>query len=209
MIVFLYLVIIIVILTIVSILSSIEIEIKDFTIENIEKVEEIIKVLINEKSEEKRLNLLNTLFFEVKLRVLILKKIPILFFYVDNIKLKRLLLKRYEKDIKKHKDIKKKQGKIKKLMMKVAKEGTLKESDFNMQFGLENASATAILSTWICIILSMLISKSYEQTKIKNINYKVEPIYLNKDVFFLQFSFIISINIIHITRVICEKEEKQ
>ena len=54
----------------------------------------------------------------------------------------------------------------------------------------------------VSVVSAASIIKNLDKDK-----YKITPIYLNKNVFFLQFSCIITSKILHIIKVMCKKEK--
>ena len=77
-----------------------------------------------------------------------------------------------------------------------------------MLLGTDNAAFTAIASSIINILIGIFLPY-VANNELENYHYKVEPVYLDKNVFFLQFSCIITIKLVHIINVICKKEENK
>ena len=81
-----------------------------------------------------------------------------------------------------------------------------------MTLGTDNAAFTALASSIINMTIAIIlpyVTDVNSSNKLDNYYYKVNPIYLNKNVFFLQFSCIITVKLVHIINVICKKEEKK
>ena len=94
MIVFLFiLLIIIVLLVIILTTSKLKIIIKDIKIENIDDAIKILNTLIYEKDDKLKLEFLNYLKFKLKIKILAFEKIPILSIKLDNIKIKKIMIK--------------------------------------------------------------------------------------------------------------------
>lgn len=212
MIVFLYILLILVILFIILSLSNITIKVCNMTIDDIENVEDIIKILLKEKNERNKINVLNYISFELKVQIKFLNKIPIFYLKLNNEKLKRLLLKQYDKEIRKNKDIEQDKKKAKAFSKKILPNLILENTNLYMILGTDNAAFTALASSIINMTIAIIlpyVTDVNSSNKLDNYYYKVNPIYLNKNVFFLQFSCIITVKLVHIINVICKKEEKK
>ena len=212
MIVFLYILLILVILFIILSLSNITIKICNMTIDDIKNVEDIIKILLKEKNERNKINVLNYILFELKVQIKFLNKIPIFYLKLNNEKLKRLLLKQYDKEIRKNKDIEQDKKKAKAFSKKILPNLILENTNLYMTLGTDNAAFTALASSIINMTIAIIlpyVTDVNSSNQLDNYYYKVNPIYLNKNVFFLQFSCIITVKLVHIINVICKKEEKK
>ena len=212
MIVFLYILLILVILFIILSLSNITIKICNMTIDDIKNVEDIIKILLKEKNERNKINVLNYISFELKIQIKFLNKIPIFYLKLNNEKIKRLLLKQYDKEVRKNKDIEQDKKKAKAFSKKILPNLILENTNLYMTLGTDNAAFTALASSIINMTIAIIlpyVTDVNSSNKLDNYYYKVNPIYLNKNVFFLQFSCIITVKLVHIINVICKKEEKK
>lgn len=212
MIVFLYILLILVILFIILSLSNITIKVCNMTIDDIKNVEDIIKILLKEKNERNKINVLNYISFELKVQIKFLNKIPIFYLKLNNEKLKRLLLKQYDKEIRKNKDIEQDKKKAKAFSKKILPNLILENTNLYMTLGTDNAAFTALASSIINMTIAIIlpyVTDVNSSNQLDNYYYKVNPIYLNKNVFFLQFSCIITVKLVHIINVICKKEEKK
>lgn len=212
MIVFLYILLILVILFIILSLSNITIKICNMTIDDIENVEDIIKILLKEKNERNKINVLNYISFELKIQIKFLNKIPIFYLKLNNEKIKRLLLKQYDKEVRKNKDIEQDKKKAKAFSKKILPNLILENTNLYMTLGTDNAAFTALASSIINMTIAIIlpyVTDVNSSNQLDNYYYKVNPIYLNKNVFFLQFSCIITVKLVHIINVICKKEEKK
>lgn len=209
MIVFLFtLLIILVLLIAILTTASIKIVIKNVNIENIEDAIKILDILLYEKNDKLKLNFLDYLSFSVKLKLLAFGKLPILSIKLDNNKIKNIMLKQIDKEIKKHKNIEEDKQRAKELSKKIVPLINLKKGNLNIELGTEDAAFTAIASSIVSIFIAVALSYVADVEKYKNYNYKITPIYLNKNVFFLQFSCIITIKLLHIIKVMCKKDKK-
>lgn len=210
MIVFLFILLIILALFIAVIsTANIKIIIQNIRIENIDFALKILNILIYEKDDKLKLNFLDYLNFTLKIKLLIFSKIPILSIKLDNIKIKKLLLKQIEKEIRKHKDILEDKKKAKEISKKIVPILNLQKTNLRIELGTEDAAFTAIVSSIVSIFITIALSYVADVKKYKNYNYKITPIYLNENVFFLQFSCIITSKILHIIKVMCKKKEEK
>ena len=210
MIFFLFILLIILVLFIAIIsTANIKIIIQNIRIENIDSALRILNILIYEKDDKLKLNFLDYLNFTLKIKLLIFSKIPTLSIKLDNIKIKKLLLKQIEKEIRKHKDIVEDKKKAKELSKKIVPLFNLQKTNLRIELGTEDAAFTAIASSIVSIFITMALSYVADVKKYKNYNYKIIPIYLNENVFFLQFSCIITSKILHIIKVMCKKKEEK
>ena len=209
MIVFLFsLLIILVLLIAILTTANIKVVIKNINIENIEDAIKILNILLYEKDDKLKLNFLDYLNFSIKLKILAFEKLPILSIKLDNNKIKNIMLKQIDKEIKKHKNIEEDKQKAKELSKKIVPLLNLQKSNLELELGTEDAAFTAIASSIVSIFIAVALPYVADVEKYKNYNYKITPIYLNKNVFFLQFSCIITIKLLHIIKVMCKKDKK-
>lgn len=209
MIVFLFtLLIILVLLIAILTTASIKIVIKNVNIENIEDAIKILDILLYEKDDKLKLNFLDYLSFSIKLKILAFGKLPILSIKLDNNKIKNIMLKQIDKEIRKHKNIEEDKQRAKELSKKIVPLINLQKGNLNIELGTEDAAFTAIASSIVSIFIAVALPYVADVEKYKNYNYKITPIYLNKNVFFLQFSCIITIKLLHIIKVMCKKDKK-
>ena len=205
MIVFLFsLLIILVLLIAILTTANIKVVIKNINIENIEDAIKILNILLYEKDDKLKLNFLDYLNFSIKLKILAFEKLPILSIKLDNNKIKNIMLKQIDKEIKKHKNIEEDKKKAKELSKKIVPLINLQKGNLNIEIGTEDAAFTAIASSIVSIFIAVALPYVADVEKYKNYNYKITPIYLNKNVFFLQFSCIITIKLLHVFKAICK-----
>lgn len=205
MIVFLFsLLIILVLLIAILTTANIKVVIKNINIENIEDAIKILDILLYEKDDKLKLNFLDYLNFSIKLKILVFEKLPILSIKLDNNKIKNIMLKQIDKEIKKHKNIEEDKQKAKELSKKIVPLLNLQKSNLELELGTEDAAFTAIASSIVSIFIAVALPYVADVEKYKNYNYKITPIYLNKNVFFLQFSCIITIKLLHIFKAVCK-----
>ena len=159
MIVFLFILLIILVLFIAIIsTANIKIIIQNIRIENIDSALRILNILIYEKDDKLKLNFLDYLNFTLKIKLLIFSKIPTLSIKLDNIKIKKLLLKQIEKEIRKHKDIVEDKKKAKELSKKIVPLFNLQKTNLRIELGTEDAAFTAIASSIVSIFITMALS---------------------------------------------------
>ena len=205
MIVFLFsLLIILVLLIAILTTANIKVVIKNINIENIEDAIKILNILLYEKDDKLKLNFLDYLSFSIKLKILAFGKLPILSIKLDNNKIKNIMLKQIDKEIRKHKNIEEDKQKAKELSKKIAPLINLQKGNLNIELGTEDAAFTAIASSIVSIFIAVALPYVADVEKYKNYNYKITPIYLSKNVFFLQFSCIITIKLLHVFKAICK-----
>ena len=205
MIVFLFsLLIILVLLIAILTTANIKVVIKNINIENIEDAIKILDILLYEKDDKLKLNFLDYLNFSIKLKILAFEKLPILSIKLDNNKIKNIMLKQIDKEIKKHKNIEEDKQKAKELSKKIVPLLNLQKSNLELELGTEDAAFTAIASSIVSIFIAVALPYVADVEKYKNYNYKITPIYLSKNVFFLQFSCIITIKLLHIFKAVCK-----
>ena len=179
MIVFLYILLILVILFIILSLSNITIKICNMTIDDIENVEDIIKILLKEKNERNKINVLNYISFELKIQIKFLNKIPIFYLKLNNEKIKRLLLKQYDKEVRKNKDIEQDKKKAKAFSKKILPNLILENTNLYMTLGTDNAAFTALASSIINMTIAIIlpyVTDVNSSNKLDNYYYKVNPI---------------------------------
>ena len=210
MIVFLFILLTVLVLFIAIIsTANLKIIVQNIRVENIDFALRILNILIYEKDDKLKLNFLDYLTFTLKIKLLIFSKVQILSIKLDNIKIKKIMLKQIEKEIKKNKDIKEDKKKAKEISKKIVPILNLQKTNLNIKLGTEDAAFTAIASSIVSIFITIALSYVADVKKYKNYNYKITPIYLNENVFFLQFSCIITSKILHIIKVMCKKKEEK
>ena len=207
MIVFLYLIGFVFLIIITLLFSSISIILDNIVISDINKLFEILKIFIKEKEDEKKLELFNYIKINAKLRINIFYKIPINILKLDEQKIKSILLNQYQKDIIKNKDIEKEKKKAKKITKKLLPTIVLQKTNLDVELGTDDAAFTALTTSTLNIAISIFLPYIADTNNLQNYNYKITPIYLDKNVFYLQFGCIITSKIVHIIKVICKKEE--
>lgn len=181
--VFILLSIVIILLLIFTILllCALKIEIKNLKIGNKEENKDRIK--------DK---------YEVKITLYFLEKIPILWFRLNNKKIRKISnskqlekmdLKAIEKNIKFNKET-----------LKIIKNIKIKISKLNLRIdiGTEDAILTSYLTSFIASIIGIILPHITEQNKMEECHYIVNPIYQNRNIYHVKLDSIISIKMVHI-----------
>lgn len=166
---------------IIFVFSVVQIEIKNLKIGNKEiKNENIVK--------DK---------YEIKITFYFLNKIPILWFRLNNNKLRKIsnskqLEKIDFKKIEKQVSIKEIIEFIKNIKIKISK------LDLNIDIGTEDAIITSYINAFISSIIGIILPHVVEKDKIEKCHYIVTPIYKNRNEYHISLDSIISIKIVHI-----------
>ena len=74
--------------------------------------------------------------------------------------------------------------------------------NLNAKIGTENAFTTAFITTAICIVISILLPYIAIDLKEEKYQYKIEPVYVNKNIYKILFNCIIQVKMVHIINVI-------
>lgn len=181
--VFILLSIIIVILLIfvILLLSEIQIEIKNLKIGN---------------KEEKKGRIKDK--YEVKITLYFLEKIPILWFRLNDKKIRRISKSKQLEKI----DLKaiEKNVKFNKETIQIIKNIKIKISKLNLRIdlGTEDAILTSYLIAFIAGMIGIILPHVVQKNKINNCKYIVNPIYQNRNIYHVNLDSIISIKIVHI-----------
>lgn len=167
--------IVIMILTISLLLSTIRINVKDYNISNLNVKKTKYKITIS-------LYLLNKIkWISFKLNKEKLHKIS-LKMHLDRIDIKKL-----EKDFKMS-DIKE--------LMKIKPKLTLLHLD--LKIGIEDILLTTYIIPVVCTIFSLILPIVTEEKNIKHIRYKAEPIYNQKNLYYVKLSSRVEIKMINL-----------
>ena len=162
---------------------------------------EIINMVINTQTKSHINNAYKMIF-----RLRIWGKIPIIKFTITKQKMRKIqkTINMQEKIEKLEKDIWQNRNKIDLKFWEIAKELRkailIKKLYVNLECGTENAFLTAILVAIFSSILSMGISSL--QVKQDEVNYKIEPIYIDQNFIKIAISGIFQLKLIHIINII-------
>ena len=165
----------------ILLLSKLQIEIKNLKIGNKEEN----KGRIKDK-------------YEVKITLYFLEKIPILWFRLNNKRIRKISnskqlekidLKAIEKNVKFNKET-----------IQIIKNIKIKISKLNLRIdiGTEDAILTSYLIAIIASLIGIILPHIVQNNKINNCKYIVNPIYQNRNIYHVNLDSIISIKIVHI-----------
>lgn len=165
----------------ILLLSKLQIEIKNLKIGNKEEN----KGRIKDK-------------YEVKIILYFLEKIPILWFRLNDERIRKISnskqlekidLKAIEKNIKFNKET-----------LEIIKNIKIKISKLNLRIdlGTEDAILTSYLIAFIASLIGLILPHIVQKNKINNCKYIVNPIYQNRNIYHVNLDSIISIKIVHI-----------
>lgn len=157
MIVFLCVLMILIAILIILLMSNLSITIKDMTINDLDNVQNIFEIIIKEKDERKKIEVLDYISFKLKIQIKFLNKIPIFVLKLNNQKVKNFLLKQYDKEIRKHKDIEQDKKKAKQFSKQLLPKINLEKTNLDMLLGTDNAAFTAIASSIINISIGIFL----------------------------------------------------
>lgn len=136
--------------------------------------------------------------YEIKITLYFLEKIPLIWFKLNNIKLKKIYNSKQFKKI----ELKAIKGNVKfnKEMIEAIKNIKIKVTKLNLiiNLGTEDAILTSYLIAFIASIIGIILPHITNEGKINNVNYIVNPIYQNRNEYRISLNSIISIKIVHI-----------
>ena len=137
--------------------------------------------------------------------IIILNKIPILKFNLNN---EKLVLKRNKrinkKGLKEESFLK---NKIKKEILKHFSDIQVNKLNLKIKIGTENAFFTSMIIPIVSSIISIILMKKI--TNVEKQKYVVEPIYLNQNILEILISGIFEIKMIHIISIIYILKQKE
>lgn len=180
--VFILLSIIILLLLLVTIflLSVLQIEIKNLKIGN--------KNIINKSRIKDK--------YEIKITLYFLKKIPILWFKLNNIKLRKIYNSNQLENMN-FKEIKK-QVSFNKNIFYIIKKIKISKINLQIDIGTENAILTSYIVAFLASVIGIALPHITEENKIEKCHYIINPIYQNKNEYYISLDSIISVKIVHI-----------
>lgn len=159
------------------IFSTIQIEIKNFNIAS-------KNIKLKKRIENK---------YKIKITLRFLGKIPILFVNLNSLKIKKM----YKNNKLKNVDFKSIQNKVdKKDIFKAVKK--IKITVANLKLKIDLGTEEAVLTSYIVAILASIIGVILSKFTTKNINYIINPLYENKNEYYMSLDGIIQIKIVHI-----------
>lgn len=174
-------IIVILLIFVILLLSEIQIEIKNLKIGN---------------KEEKKGRIKDK--YEVKITLYFLEKIPILWFRLNDKKIRRISKSKQLEKI----DLKaiEKNVKFNKETIQIIKNIKIKISKLNLRIdlGTEDAILTSYLIAFIAGMIGIILPHVVQKNKINYCKYIVNPIYQNRNIYHVNLDSIISIKIVHI-----------
>ncbi len=192
--------ILIIIVAITIFFSAIKFELINFTIKDYEDLVEIIKLI----KDKKYAGISKHTDFILKLKFCFLKKIPIINFKISDEGIARFLRRQIRKN-----KLKKEEKEIKKYAIEDKKQIENDIPDINieklqllMNIGTDNASFTALSTTAITILISILMPFLVDEVEEENYYYEINPIYSGKSVFNINASLVLSIPAVDIIKLI-------
>lgn len=174
-------IIVVLLIFVILLLSEIQIEIKNLKIGN---------------KEEKKGRIKDK--YEVKITLYFLEKIPILWFRLNDKKIRRISKSKQLEKI----DLKaiEKNVRFNKETIQIIKNIKIKISKLNLRIdlGTEDAIVTSYLIAFIAGVIGIILPHVVQKNKINNCKYIVNPIYQNRNIYHVNLDSIISIKIVHI-----------
>ncbi len=143
--------------------------------------------------------------YKIIFKIIILNKIPILKFNLNNEKLVLERNKRINKKGLKEESFLK--NKIKKEILKHFSDIQVNKLNLKIKIGTENAFFTSMIIPIISSIISIILMKKI--TNVEKQKYVVEPIYLNQNILEILISGIFEIKMIHIISIIYILKQKE
>lgn len=171
-------------ISIILLLSTIQIEIKNLKIGNIENVN---------KSNIKDI-------YEIKIILYFLEKIPVFGFRLDSKKMKKISNSKQLEKIKltQLKNISNDNKVLEKQMLAIIKNIRIKNLNLRIDLGLEDAILTSYLIAFLSSVIGIIIPHITNKKQIKDVMYIVNPIYENENKYHISLNSIIYLKIVHI-----------
>lgn len=176
-------VILITLLICITILSTIRLEVDNFAMSNVNRTKAFV-------SKEYKLIISLYLFNKIKWLSFHLNDKRMRNMY-SKMKLEKVDLKQLEKDVK-FEDLKE----IKNIKPKIA------YLDVDLKLGVQDVIATSFIIAIISTLISVLLPYAMKRYKKDRYNYKIMPLYMNKNVYEIKFDCIIEVKIVHIINII-------
>lgn len=171
-----FIIIFLLVLMIIIIKGKIELKVCNICIHDINDLKNIAETIVNKKYP----NVLEYIDFQIICRLYICKNIKFNILKLDNMQTRKMLIKSNIQDMKSEdpeKKQKEKMEKLKKIMLHVC----IDNLNFNLSIGVEDAYATAMITSALGIITSIILSLFIEDNK--NCTYIINPVYIDKNVF--------------------------
>lgn len=162
------------------IFSHIQIEINNFKISNLKNIKNNKKYIINNN-------------YKINISLKFINKIKWLTIKLNKLKINRMFRKMHLEKI----DIQKLERNISvydmKEILKIKPE--IKKLKLHINIGIENVILTSYLVPIICMVLSIILSKSVRKENLDKISYIVDPIYNNGNKYYIELESILNFKI--------------
>lgn len=171
-----FIIIFLLVLMIIIIKGKIELKVCNICIHDINDLKNIAETIVNKKYP----NVLEYIDFQIICRLYICKNIKFNILKLDNMQTRKMLIKSNIQDMKSEDTEKKQKEKMEKLK-KIMPYMCIDNLNFNLSIGVEDAYATAMITSALGIITSIILSLFIENNK--NCTYIINPVYIDKNVF--------------------------
>lgn len=171
-----FIIIFLCLLMIIIINGKIELKVCNICIHDINDLKNIAEMIVNKKYP----NVLEYIDFQIICRLYICKSIKFNILKLDNIRTRKMIIKSNIHDLKSGNPEKKQKEKVEKLK-KIMPYMCIDNLNFHLSIGVEDAYATAMLTSVLGIITSIILSIFIEDNK--NCTYIIKPVYIDKNVF--------------------------
>lgn len=171
-----FIIIFLCLLMIIIINGKIELKVCNICIHDINDLKNIAEMIVNKKYP----NVLEYIDFQIICRLYICKSIKFNILKLDNMRTRKMIIKSNIHDLKSENPEKKQKEKMEKLK-KIMPYMCIDNLNFHLSIGVEDAYATAMLTSVLGIITSIILSIFIEDNK--NCTYIIKPVYIDKNVF--------------------------
>lgn len=171
-----FIIIFLCLLMIIIINGKIELKVCNICIHDINDLKNIAEMIVNKKYP----NVLEYVDFQIICRLYICKSIKFNILKLDNMRIRKMIIKSNIHDLKSGNPEKKQKEKMEKLK-KIMPYMCIDNLNFHLSIGVEDAYATAMLTSVLGIITSIILSIFIEDNK--NCTYIIKPVYIDKNVF--------------------------
>lgn len=171
-----FIIIFLCLLMIIIINGKIELKVCNICIHDINDLKNIAEMIVNKKYP----NVLEYIDFQIICRLYICKSIKFNILKLDNMRTRKMIIKSNIHDLKSGNPEKKQKEKVEKLK-KIMPYMCIDNLNFHLSIGVEDAYATAMLTSVLGIITSIILSIFIEDNK--NCTYIIKPVYIDKNVF--------------------------
>lgn len=183
-----FIIIFLCLLMIIIINGKIELKVCNICIHDINDLKNIAEMIVNKKYP----NVLEYIDFQIICRLYICKSIKFNILKLDNMRTRKMIIKSNIHDLKSGNPEKKQKEKMEKLK-KIMPYMCIDNLNFHLSIGVEDAYATAMLTSVLGIITSIILSIFIEDNK--NCTYIIKPVYIDKNVFEMNAAIVAGIRI--------------